>query len=179
MRGTAVQLTEISSRLFGEKNVISFAETQSTFSLKNYLLFRDDIALSQILGDTNSPTPLDYTLMLNEEEAKRFLSLEYSEYGRQRKLKDPDRTGVFSFSVGAAETNVAYDGSSYNVGGVIVLILLSLLVVLLLVGVFLLLLRTGRDPWFDDPEHCACAREEARVHRENVFRRREERRNRP
>lgn len=179
MRGTAVQLTEISSRLFGEKNVISFAETQSTFSLKNYLLFRDDIALSQILGDTNSPTPLDYTLMLNEEEAKRFLSLEYSEYGRQRKLKNPDRTGVFSFSVGAAETNVAYDGSSYNVGGVIVLILLSLLVVLLLVGVFLLLLRTGRDPWFDDPEHCACAREEARVHRENVFRRREERRNRP
>lgn len=179
MQGTTVQLTEISSRLFGEKNVISFAETQSTFSLKNYLLFRDDIAISHILGGTNNPTPLNYTLTLNAEEAKRFPSLEYSEYGRQRKLKDPDQTGVFSFSVGAAETNVAYDGSSYNIGGVIVLILLSLLIVVLLVGVFLLLLRTGRDPWFDDPEHCSCARDEARRHREDVFRRREERRNRP
>ncbi|MDD6174420.1 MAG: hypothetical protein PUC59_01475 [Firmicutes bacterium] len=179
MRGTAVELTEICSRLFGEKNVISFAETQSTFSLKNYLLFRDDIVLAQHLGETNSPTPLRYTLALNEEEAKRFPLLEYSEYGRQRRLKNPEQTGVFSFSVASAETRIAFDGSSYNVGGVIVLILLSLLVVALLVGLFLLLLRSGRDPWFDDPQHCRTAADEARRHREEVFRRREERNSRP
>lgn len=176
MRGTPAQLTELGARLFGKENVISFAETQSPFSLKNYLLFRDEIALTPIMGETNSPTPLRYTLTLSEAEAKRFPSLEYSEYGRQRKLKNPDRTGEFSFSVGAAETTVAYDGSSYNVGGVIVLILLSLLVAALLVGGFLLLLRTGRDPWFDDPAHCSRAAEEARRYREDAFRRREERR---
>ncbi len=175
MRGTTAQLSDITSKLFGEKNVISFAETQSTFSLKNYLLFRDEIELADILGETNTPTPLNYTLTLNKQEAARFLSLEYSEYGRQRKLKDTQGTGIFSFSVPAANTSIAYDGSSYNAGGIIVLIFLCLLIVAVLVAIFLLLLRTGKDAWFDDPAHCRRASDDARRYREAVFRKREER----
>jgi len=178
MQGTTSELTGICSKLFGQKNVISFAETQSTFSLKNYLLFRDDIVLSSLLGGANQPTPLNYTLTLTAKEAARLPSLEYTEYGRQRTLKASDGTGVFSFSIPSADTSVAYDGSSYNIGGVIVLILLSLAVIALLGGVFRLLLRTGRDPWLDDPDHCAQALEEAKKHREDVFRRRESRNSR-
>lgn len=166
MRGTTMQLTGICSTLFGEENAVSFAEAQTAASLKNYLIFRDDIYLADILGETNSPTPVHYTLKLTDDEATRFTSLEYSEYGRQRKLEDPEEAGVFSFAVAEADTSVTYDGSSYNALGVIVLVLISLLVIAILAAVFLLLLRSGRDPWFVDPKNCSAAAAEMRHYRE-------------
>lgn len=180
MRGSASQLTPIVARLFGEGNAVSFAETQTAFTLKNYLIYRDKIALTRLLGDGNDPTPLSYSLTLSEEEAPRFLSLEYTDqFGKQRKLTDPELPGVFAFQIGNADTEVGYDGSSFNVGGVIVLVILTLLVTALLVGVFLLMLRTGNDPWFDDEENCALAAREAEEARAEAKRRRAEKKNRP
>ena len=150
MRGTPQQLTAICEKLFGEGNAVLFTEAQTAVSLKNYLIFRDDIALSGQLREENNPTPLEYTLKLSGSH--RFLELSYTdEYGKTRTVQvNEQEPTVFTFRTGNADSQISYDGSRYNVWGTILLSLLTAVAAAALVALFLFILRRGRDPYFED-----------------------------
>ncbi len=131
MKGSAAELTQMLSALFGEGNQFAFQNTQETITLKNHASIRDQIAMAAFLGGDNGQVPMTYTVRLGSSQ--QVESLTYSEQNDIKTVTVPDGAESHRFSIPVAGSTVYFRDSFINVLGVVAISSVAFIAATLLV----------------------------------------------